>query len=198
MARDGGDGLIIALLTGAALYWWWQQQNASLAAQTGVTDTLTGTIDSLETSVGNYMSQNTIGTTRGERNNNPGNLDLKNGSGQIIQWQGLSPTQTDNRFAQFTDVVYGIRALHKNTLTIFNRGANTVQALIGTYAPPKENNTAAYIAAVCTALGVTPTTVIDMTDANTANVVCDAIIKVENGSNPYVATGQFAQGMAMS
>jgi hypothetical protein len=145
------------------------------------------------------MEQTVTGLSRGERNNNPGNINLKNGLGQVIQWQGLAPTQTDSRFAQFTDATYGIRALHKNTLTIFGRGNNTVQTLIYTYAPPTENNTAIYVANVAAALGVAPTDVIDMNDSNTANVICDAIIKVENnGRNIFVATGQFAQGMAMT
>ena len=44
---------------------------------------------------------------RGIRNNNPGNIEC--GS----PWQGLrtQKERTDNRFAQFTDPVFGIRAL---------------------------------------------------------------------------------------
>ena len=45
--------------------------------------------------------------TRGERNNNPGNI--RTGS----TWQGLSLQQTDADFCVFTDPKFGIRALAK-------------------------------------------------------------------------------------
>ena len=49
----------------------------------------------------------TAKTPSGIRNNNQGNIEW--GS----PWQGLRPQneRTDNRFAQFTDPVFGIRAL---------------------------------------------------------------------------------------
>ena len=53
------------------------------------------------------MKMSTAKTPRGIRNNNPGNIEC--GS----PWQGLRPQneRTDNRFAQFADQVFGIRAL---------------------------------------------------------------------------------------
>ena len=198
MARTSDNALLLSLVVGGALYWYWQQQQ-NLDTQTGVGDSISGDIGTLTQNVSNYVQQNTIGSTRGERNNNPGNINLRNGAGTVINWQGLSAKQTDSRFAQFDNVAYGIRALHKNILTIFGRGADTVQKIVSAWAPPSDgNNTAAYIANVCTRTGFAPAQQIDMTDATTAAAVCNAVIIQENGSNPYVATGQFAQGMALS
>jgi hypothetical protein len=199
MASSTNNGnLLIALGLGGALYWWWQQQNAA-DAYSGVSDNISGDVADLSQKVSNYVENAVVGSTRGERNNNPGNINLRNGAGTVIPWQGLSQTQTDSRFAQFTDVTYGIRALHKNTMTMFGRGLNTVQSIISAYAPPGDNNdTAAYISAVCKSTGFTPTQTLDLTDLPTVSALCNAIIIHENGSNPYVATGQFAAGMALS
>lgn len=42
--------------------------------------------------------------TRGLRNNNP--LNIRKGS----NWKGLSKVQSDKKFCQFDDIVYGVRA----------------------------------------------------------------------------------------
>ena len=46
--------------------------------------------------------------TRGLRNNNP--LNIRKNS---TKWQGLSATQTDKSFFQFTSMAYGYRAAFK-------------------------------------------------------------------------------------
>ncbi len=78
---------------------------------------------------------------RGLRNNNPGNLEL-NGS----TWQGLSSVQTDGRFCQFTEIVYGCRALIKTLITyVRKRKCRTIRDIINRWAPSNENNTESYI-----------------------------------------------------
>ena len=62
--------------------------------------------------------------TRGERNNNPGNI--RKGS----NWQGLAPEQTDSAFGQFTEAKWGIRALAKVLLQYGQQGRDTVQAIV--------------------------------------------------------------------
>lgn len=196
---DSNKGtLVFSLVVGGVLYWWYQRQQTAVQ-YSGVPDSITADIGTLSQNVSNYVENTVIGSTRGERNNNPGNINLRNGAGQVIAWQGLAPTQTDSRFAQFTDVTYGIRALHKNLLTMFGRGNNTVKLIISAYAPANDNNnTAAYIGAICAALGVMPNEVIDLNNADTAYKFCNAVIIHENGSNPYLATGQFDTGMGMT
>lgn len=80
-------------------------------------------------------------TSRGIRNNNPGNLE-RNG----ITWEGLSEEQTDSRFCQFDSMVYGCRSLIKTLMTYVNkRKCRTIRDIINRWAPPAENNTEAYI-----------------------------------------------------
>lgn len=116
---------------------------------------------------------------RGIRNNNPGNLEYNQG----IQWQGQ--TGTDGRFAVFSDALFGIRALAKTLKTHQTKyGLNTISGIINRWAPPIENNTTAYIAAVAKAVGKTAYTPLTADDYPK---VIAAIIKQENGINPYPA-----------
>ena len=126
--------------------------------------------------------------TRGLRNNNPGNIRR---DGRTM-WQGLAATQTDPSFWQFTDPVYGIRALAKilhNYNAIY--GLNTVREIISRWAPPNENDTGAYVNAVAADLGVGPDEPINV-DSRMNDLVA-AIIHHENGTQPYdlatVSTG---------
>ena len=119
---------------------------------------------------------------RGIRNNNPGNIRL--GS----PWFGLVPAsqQTDPSFCQFTDAKYGIRAMGKILCTYHDTyGLDTIQEMIGRWAPPNENDTAAYVANVAHLVGVAPTDKINIHDPNTLAPIVKAIIQHENGEQPY-------------
>ncbi|WP_430414465.1 structural protein [Marinobacter adhaerens] len=117
---------------------------------------------------------------RGIRNNNPGNLE-NNG----IAWQGLSDRQTDSRFYQFENPVWGIRALARTLKTYRDRyGLETAREIISRWAPPFENNTDSYARAVAGALGVDPDTHITDSQENRLRLV-KAIIRHENGAQPY-------------
>ncbi len=130
--------------------------------------------------------------TRGERNNNPGNI--RKGPA----WQGLAADQSgDMAFAVFTTPEYGIRALGKLLQNYQSQGFNTVRAVINKYAPSNENNTGAYINAVASALHVAPDSPIDLNDPATLVALTNAIIQHENGRNIYAATGITDSGIAM-
>ena len=120
--------------------------------------------------------------TRGERNNNPGNIDRSQ-----IMWQGMSPDQSsDSRFIVFTDPIFGIRALAKVLLSYFRKyGLNTVHGIIDRWAPPSENNTGAYVNHVATVLGVGIDAPINVEDEQTLEVLVRAIIEHENGRCVY-------------
>jgi len=86
---------------------------------------------------------------RGIRNNNP--LNIRRSS----DWLGLRPTQTDDAFCQFDNIIYGYRA----ALVILRRyireyRCNTIRLVISRWAPASENNVAAYVRAVSTASGI--------------------------------------------
>lgn len=119
---------------------------------------------------------------RGIRNNNPGNI--RHGT----NWQGLNPNgrKIDPAFCVFNTPVYGIRALAKvliNYKKIHN--LNTVRQIVSRYAPPNENQTVAYIQSVAKQLGVYPDTVIDIEERGVLTVFIKAVIRMENGIQPY-------------
>lgn len=133
-----------------------------------------------------------MAATRGERNNNPGNIRISG-----TPWQG-KVQGSDPAFETFADPVLGIRALAKNLKTYQTKyGLNTVRKIITRYAPASENNTDAYVRAVAAAVGVTPDQVINLNDAATLTALVAAIIHHENGRNIYAATDIMnAVGMA--
>lgn len=127
---------------------------------------------------------------RGIRNNNPGNIRWGD------NWQGLVPVdkRTDKSFAQFTQPIYGIRALAK-VLTNYTKreglpnvgkkNIDTVREIISRWAPPNENDTEAYIRSVAKAIGVEPNDPINVFDKTIMSGLVKAIIRHENGMMPY-------------
>ncbi len=118
--------------------------------------------------------------SRGIRNNNPGNI--RKGD----NWLGLSAHQNDSSFCVFKSAEYGVRAL---VIVLRNYqkeyGLNTVRKIIRRYAPLTENDTDAYVDSVARALGVRPSRIIDLRDAEVMLKLVKAIIYHENGSQPY-------------
>ncbi|EMK0255615.1 structural protein [Salmonella enterica] len=121
-------------------------------------------------------------TPRGIRNNNPGNIRWGD------DWRGLVPAakRTDKDFCQFTAPEYGIRAMIV-ILRNYQRkhGLNTISGIISRWAPTNENNTQAYIASVTKATGAAPDQRIDTGDSRFMMKLLQAIIRHENGVQPY-------------
>lgn len=117
---------------------------------------------------------------RGVRNNNPGNLEASSSN----PWVGQAGS--DGRFAKFETPEHGIRALGRNLISYQRQGIDTVGEIINRWAPPSDNNdTTAYIRAVCAQLGVTANQPLDASNPDTLQALCAAIIKHENGTQPY-------------
>src|SRR4051794_28501090 len=120
-------------------------------------------------------------TTRGIRNNNPGNIRKS-----ATRWQGLASVQRDPDFCTFTAATWGIRAIARLMLTYSNQhGLRTLRGLVGRWAPPSENNTAAYMTAVASAVGIDADAEIDVEQAAVMLALVKAIILHENGENPF-------------
>lgn len=139
-----------------------------------------------------WIPDMSIGTPRGERNNNPGNIRLS-----ATRWQG-QVDGTDPAFVTFATPQDGVRALAKllrNYQTI--HGLRTVRAIINRYAPPSENNTSAYVASVAAALGVSPDAPLDLNNDATLQQLVAAVIQHENGRNVYAAD-TIAAGVALA
>lgn len=118
--------------------------------------------------------------TRGLRNNNPGNIE------KGTDWQGLNKEQLDSRFATFESPEMGIRAIAvilKNYQNKYN--INTIEGIINRWAPKHENNTQAYINEVSKLSGINPKQKINLSDSKVLFPIIKAIIKHENGANPY-------------
>ena len=114
---------------------------------------------------------------RGLRNNNPLNL-IRSGN----RWKGKVASPSDNRFEQFTDIRYGIRAAFINMRTIIKRNNPcTLSRLIEVWAPSFENDTQAYIKRVTEISGYKPETVLDGHNATQMIYVAMAMAEVENG-----------------
>ena len=119
---------------------------------------------------------------RGIRNSNPFNIVKSNND-----WVGKVEGGPDERFETFKDAVYGIRAGIKLLINYKKQGFDTVEKIIGKFAPPFENNTKEYISHVSKKLGVLPTEIVELTD-DVLHDFAVAIITMENGCTPYSDT----------
>lgn len=118
-------------------------------------------------------------TKRGERNNNPGNLNFAGQAGASLERPG-------GRFARFETAFDGLRALARQLMLYAGRGINSVEKIISTRAPASDNNnTTAYIRAVSQRLGVDPRAALNMSDPQTMSALMSSIIQHENGRNIY-------------
>ncbi|MBA5726898.1 structural protein P5 [Bombella mellum] len=117
---------------------------------------------------------------RGIRNNNPGNLNYVGQAGAVLE------PGPNARFARFPTAEAGLAALRDQLRRyILRDGIDTVAGIIGKWAPPSENNTAAYIRGVAHALGVEPDTRLGPPSPRLLTGLMNAIIRFENGQNPY-------------
>lgn len=120
------------------------------------------------------------GSARGIDNNNPGNLEFSKSN----PWEGQ--TGSDGRFAKFETPEHGIRALGRNLISYQRQGYDTVSDIINRWAPPEDNNdTEAYIKAVCAQVGVSADQKIDVSNPDTLKKLSAAIIHHENGNQPF-------------
>ena len=111
-------------------------------------------------------------------NNNVGNLKTPDGKG----WQS------------FPDVQSGINAVQQQISRYGQRGINTVNGIVSTYAPASDHNdTAAYAADVASKLGVDPTAPLNMKDPNTIARLGDYMIMHEQGLPNTAALNQFLE-----
>jgi hypothetical protein len=113
--------------------------------------------------------------TRGEKNNNPFNMNAGNSD-----WLGEVKPSRDPRFAEFESPEYGIRAGLINLYNGYFSKGLTLAGIIAKYAPSSENDTSSYINAVSRRAGVTP---LQVPDKNQWLKIASAILYHENGKN---------------
>lgn len=115
----------------------------------------------------NYLNLN---LNTAVRNNNPGNI--KAAGGKPYQGQvGVS-----GQFVQFKDVLSGTRALIKTVAQFMastkngGYGLNTVALFLSRYAPSSENNTNAYVRAMCAYTGFEKDQVLKVNKSNVLSI----------------------------
>lgn len=126
---------------------------------------------------------------KGIRQNNPGNLEW--GS----PWQGLVPRAQSKspRFCEFTDAVFGIRAIAVTLITYYDKRKakdgsriDSAREIVERWAPgvEKGNNVSAYANNIARLLNIGPNDeTINMHDYDQLFAIVSAIIGTENGFN---------------
>jgi len=115
-------------------------------------------------------------------NNNPGNLERNKNN----HWIGKVECKKKSRFECFSTPYYGIRATVITLRTYYEkRKLRTVRQIISRWAPRQDGNpTESYINFVANRLGVASDSHLTFHPTQVGSLVM-AIIKMENGSNPY-------------
>lgn len=116
----------------------------------------------------------------GIRSNNPGNLRPMS-----TRWQGeLDPDPRG--YCVFDAPENGIRAMAKNLLAYQEKHSlRTVDRIVSRWAPGSENDTEAYILAVCASTGYRRDEKLNLREPATLEAIVRAIIRHENGVQPY-------------
>jgi hypothetical protein len=127
----------------------------------------------------------------GLRNNNPGNLRLSNDV-----WKGQIGSESG--FVTFSDLAWGTRAMATVVANDINKGLNTLTQYITSYAPPSENDTAAYIARMSSLTGIPPDQPF-IRSLDTIKLIIKAQMQIELGPDfaAMVPDADIDQGLAL-
>lgn len=115
---------------------------------------------------------------RGIRNNNPLNIRIGN------CWLGEVREPNDPEFEQFISMVYGVRAgfvLLRRYIRHYHR--TTIPQVIAAWAPSTENNTEAYITAVCQMSKISRDETLDYFNQDQMYRLMDAMVFHECGQH---------------
>lgn len=135
----------------------------------------------------------TTKTSRGIRNNNPGNIRKSQDP-----WQGLAESQPDKEFFTFKSPTWGIRALARVLIAYQDKhDLCTINGIISRWAPPVENNTKAYVQAVAKSTGFDANQFLDLHKAEYLLPLVKAIIQHENGTQPY-SEAELVKGLVLA
>ena len=142
--------------------------------------------------------QVTRAMARGLRNHNPGNIERQPG----VRWQGMAEDQRgDARFVVFAEPKWGIRAICRTLITYqdarFARDGSridSVREIVERWAPPGENDTKAYVAAVAKAAGRGLGDPVDVYDWATMRAIVVAIIGHERTAASPTTTPRSTPG----
>jgi len=113
---------------------------------------------------------------RGIRNNNPLNIEDRD------DWDGLASESLDPRFATFNDLEHGLRAGARILNTYReDHGVETLSDIVHRWAPPSENDTAAYVKNVADWSGIPINVKLNAGNNGTTKSLLKAMVRQENG-----------------
>ena len=118
---------------------------------------------------------------RGIRNNNP--LNIRKGN----NWKGEIKDQTDPSFEQFESMQMGVRAgfiilrKYMNGYFGMTQKFNTIEKIIGRWAPQVENPTRKYVEYVSKMTGIPAHQKLSFSQKNYMVAIVDAMIRMECG-----------------
>lgn len=119
---------------------------------------------------------------RGLRNNNPGNIRRS-----AVRYKGET-TGGDGAFKRFESAAWGYRAMFMLLHTYrVKHELGTLGRMIARYAPPSENDTAAYVAFVVSRTGIDANATLDTLDRGRMVAVVAAMSRMENGTDAVAA-----------
>ena len=130
----------------------------------------------------NQTADQRVQSATGRATNNPGNL---------------RPQGASTGFQSFATPEAGLAALDGNLKSYGSKGINTISGVISRWAPPNENNTAAYVADVSKRLGIAPDAKIDLSNAVVRQALSTAITIHENGSRILTGGSQPSQSTVL-
>lgn len=115
--------------------------------------------------------------SRGLRNNNPLNIRRNR-----TKWKGLAEKQHDSAFFCFSDIAWGYRAAFITLRNYRKRhGIKTLAGWISRWAPPVENDTAAYVRFVSEKCSLAPDSEPDVDNEKQMCSIVAAMSQMENG-----------------
>ncbi|MGC0122406.1 hypothetical protein CHI95_00135 [Providencia rettgeri] len=149
----------------------WQKEHAPVKKEAPVTD--------YGQTPDNWVQHDKFNpNTRGLRNKNPGNLrDANNKIG--LQGQGK------DTMAVFASDRDGLAAMSRQLMLDAEKGKNRIDDYIRKYAPASENKTQEYIDMVSKQTGYGAFESLDMHNPEVLSKLMNAMIKVENGAQPF-------------
>jgi hypothetical protein len=117
---------------------------------------------------------------RGEANHNP--FDLEDDG---TNWDGIDTPRADGKLLRFVSDAKGLRAGAVDLHTAWKRRGPRLEPIIERFAPPSENDTAAYIRAVEKELGAEPGAPLDLSTVAALGKLMKAVIRREQGRVIY-------------
>jgi hypothetical protein len=117
-----------------------------------------------------------------------------------------APIRTNNpgalmpggKLAEYGSMEEGLAALDKNLASYGKKGINTLSGVISTWAPPKENDTNAYIAHVAKVTGLDPNQQIDLSNPLVRHQISAGITQMESGRKAIYGQGGSAPASSAS